>query len=58
MESIKKFFKENWLLVVAILYLILPTDLLPDIIPIIGKLDDSSIMVLELIKRYIDSKKK
>jgi uncharacterized membrane protein YkvA (DUF1232 family) len=58
MESIKRFFKDNWLLVVAIIYLIIPVDLLPDIIPVLGKLDDSSIMVIELIKRYLDSKKK
>lgn len=58
MESIKRFFKDNWLLVVAIVYLIIPVDFLPDIIPVLGKLDDSSIMVLELIKRYLDSKKK
>ncbi len=58
MESIKRFFKDNWLLVVAIVYLIIPVDLLPDIVPVLGKLDDSSIMVIELIKRYLDSKKK
>lgn len=57
MDTIKKFFQKNWLLTFAIIYLILPADLIPDIIPILGKADDTSILLFDLIRRYIEFKK-
>lgn len=51
MEKAKKFLKENWLLLFAVLYLIVPTDFVPDILPLLGKTDDTLIFLLEVVKR-------
>ncbi|MDY0096744.1 MAG: DUF1232 domain-containing protein [Candidatus Dojkabacteria bacterium] len=51
------FFKKYWIFFVAIVYILLPTDLIPDVIPLFGGVDDSLLLVLGLIKRYIDYKK-
>ena len=51
------FIKSNWLLVVAILYLILPFDFVFDSIPILGQIDDLGIFLVNLIKMYLDYKK-
>lgn len=51
------FLKDNWLLIFVIIYLFLPVDLIPDVIPILGKVDDAGLLVVELIRAYIDSKK-
>jgi uncharacterized membrane protein YkvA (DUF1232 family) len=51
------FFKKYWIFFVAILYILLPGDLIPDVIPLFGGIDDSLIVVLGLIKRYIDYQK-
>ncbi len=57
MEKLKAFAKDNWIVIVAIIYLLVPIDLIPDFIPVFGKLDDSSILILDLVKRYLDSRK-
>ncbi len=46
------FLKDNWFLLVAIVYLLLPTDFIPDIIPFLGKIDDTLIFIIELINRF------
>ncbi len=51
------FFKKYWIFFVAIVYILLPTDLIPDVIPLFGGVDDSLLLVLGLIKRYIDYQK-
>jgi uncharacterized membrane protein YkvA (DUF1232 family) len=51
------FFKKYWVFFLAIVYILLPTDLIPDIIPLFGGVDDSLILVLGLVKRYIDDRK-
>ncbi|MCK9368495.1 YkvA family protein [Candidatus Dojkabacteria bacterium] len=51
------FFKGNWLLILAIIYVLLPVDLIPDIIPIAGKADDVTLIIISLIKSYLDNKK-
>ncbi|KKR06039.1 MAG: hypothetical protein UT34_C0001G0079 [candidate division WS6 bacterium GW2011_GWF2_39_15] len=51
------FFKNNWLLFLAIIYVISPIDILPDSLPLIGNLDDSALLVLEVVKQYVDYKK-
>ncbi|MCC7289989.1 DUF1232 domain-containing protein [bacterium] len=56
MERFKGFLKDNWLLIFGILYLIMPADILPDFIPLLGKADDSAVLLLDLIKRYVESK--
>lgn len=51
------FFKKNWIYFVAILYILLPVDLIPDVVPVLGGVDDSAVVILGLIKQYADSKK-
>ncbi len=51
-SGIKGFFKSNWILLFAIIYIVLPVDLIPDAIPFLGGLDDSAILILQLIKQY------
>ncbi len=51
------FFKKYWIFFIAIFYILLPTDLIPDVIPILGGIDDSLIVILGLIKRYVDYRK-
>jgi uncharacterized membrane protein YkvA (DUF1232 family) len=51
------FFKKYWVFFLAIAYILLPTDLIPDVIPLLGGVDDSLVLVLGLIKRYIDYRK-
>ena len=50
------FIKSNWLLILAIIYILLPVDLIPDWIPIVGKADDVTLIVISLIKSYLDNK--
>lgn len=51
------FLEKNWLLILAIIYLILPIDLIPDAIPVVGSLDDSALLIINLIQKYILWKK-
>lgn len=53
----KEFLKKNWLLVVALVYVLLPVDLIPDVIPVLGETDDAAIVLFEIIRRYLDFKK-
>lgn len=53
----KKFLTKNILLIIAIIYLLLPIDLIPDSIPVFGNLDDTAFFVIALIKNYVDWKK-
>lgn len=57
-NTLKGFFKENWLLVAVILYVLSPIDILPDSIPLIGTLDDTSLLIVELVRNYVQYKKK
>ncbi len=54
----KDFLKRYWLFIVAIVYIIVPVDLVPDVIPFLGGLDDATIVILGLIRQYIDYSKK
>jgi uncharacterized membrane protein YkvA (DUF1232 family) len=47
------FLEKNWLLILAIIYLILPVDLIPDAIPVVGSLDDAALLIINLIQKYI-----
>lgn len=51
------FFKKNWIYLVAIVYILLPVDLIPDAVPILGGVDDSTVVILGLIKQYVDYRK-
>ena len=57
----KNFIKNNWILLLIILYVISPIDLIPDILaPVIGPVvyaDDILLLLLEIIKKVRESKK-
>lgn len=52
----KNFLKENWLLILGIIYLIMPIDLVPDVVPVAGAVDDATILGIELIRRWLNSR--
>jgi uncharacterized membrane protein YkvA (DUF1232 family) len=52
------FIKKYWIFFVAVIYILLPVDLIPDVIPIFGGIDDSSLVILGLIKQYLEYRKK
>ena len=51
------FLKKYWMFFLAIVYILIPTDLIPDVIPLFGGIDDSLLVILGLIKRYLDYRK-
>lgn len=55
--ELKKFLIKNWKLVAAILYILLPVDIIPDFIPMLGATDDLLVLVITLVLRYVDYKK-
>ena len=57
MNRFQTFLKNNWLFIFSIIYLLIPTDLIPDFIPFLGKVDDTSLLILDLVKRFVDSRK-
>lgn len=54
----KAFFKKYWLFLLAIIYILIPVDLIPDVIPFMGGLDDSTLVILGVIREYIQNRKK
>lgn len=54
----KKFIKKYWLFIVAIIYILIPVDLIPDVIPFMGGLDDSTLVILGVIREYLQNRKK
>jgi len=52
-----EFLKKKWAIVIALLYLILPVDLVADAIPLLGTIDDSVVLFAGLVKQYADFKK-
>ena len=53
----KNFLKRYWLFILAIIYIFIPTDLIPDVLPLLGGLDDSTLVILGLIREYNISKR-
>lgn len=53
----KKFFKKYWLFLIAIIYILIPIDLIPDVIPFFGGLDDSTLIILGIIREHLQNKK-
>lgn len=56
-QDIKVFLRENWMLIVAIFYLMFPVDILPDIIPVLGVGDDALVLIGSLLIKYAKFKK-
>ena len=55
---LKKFLKDRWIIIIALVYLILPIDIVSDSIPLLGNVDDFTVLLAGLIKEYADYKKK
>ena len=53
----KLFLKNNWMLVAAILYALLPFDIIPDVLLPIGFVDDFGVLVVTLLLRYLKHRK-
>ncbi|MBD3363383.1 DUF1232 domain-containing protein [Candidatus Dojkabacteria bacterium] len=49
----KDFIKNNWILMIAIVYILLPVDVIPDSIPLVGTGDDFVLIFGEFIRRLI-----
>lgn len=52
-KSLMKFIKNNFLLIIAIVYLIIPIDFLPDVIPLLGYGDDALLLIAGLLRSYV-----
>lgn len=50
----KKFLLKNWKIILAIFYVLLPTDFLPDFLPALGFSDDILILLGTLILSYLE----
>ena len=57
MQDIKVFLKENWMLIAAVIYLMFPVDILPDIVPVLGVGDDALVLIGSLLIKYAKFKK-
>ena len=53
----KRFLKDNWLLVAAVVYVLLPIDIIPDWLLPIGFVDDLGVLLATLLWRYISYRK-
>ncbi|WKZ30487.1 MAG: DUF1232 domain-containing protein [Candidatus Dojkabacteria bacterium] len=54
----RTFLQKNWMLVAAIIYLLLPIDIIPEsLFGPLGLTDDISLLVIELIRRFFVSRK-
>jgi uncharacterized membrane protein YkvA (DUF1232 family) len=56
-QKIKQFIKKNWKIIVAILYLLSPLDIIPDIVPFLGYSDDLLVFITSLVWKYLEDKK-
>lgn len=54
----KSFLKDNWLLILALIYVLSPIDFIPDALLPIGFGDDLLVLLLTLAKKYWGYKKK
>lgn len=54
---IKKFIKNNWILIIVIIYVLSPFDFAPEaILGPIGLLDDSALLIFEVARRIKGNK--
>lgn len=52
-----KFLSNNWLLILIVFYTLSPLDIIPDITPLLGTVDEGALIIFELIRRFIGHKK-
>lgn len=57
-DPIIKFLKKNWFTIAVIIYFFMPIDLIPDLIPIVGQLDDGGLILIEVARRLYEWKGK
>lgn len=55
--DVKNFLSKNWFFIIIAIYVLVPLDLVPDSLPFIGNLDDTGLLVVEIIRRYADYKR-
>ncbi len=55
--QIPTFWSKNWFLIVVIIYVFIPIDLIPDRLPLLGTLDDTGMIIIEVLRRYANYKK-
>lgn len=53
----KNFFKKHWKIILALGYLILPFDIFPDFLPVLGASDDILVLLLTLLTEYLHYKR-
>ena len=53
----KSFFRQNWMLILAIVYVLSPLDFVPDALLPVGLGDDILVLLWALIKKYFDYRK-
>lgn len=51
-EKVKLLIKHNPMVIIAIIYSISPIDLIPDVIPIVGSLDDTIALLIPMLKLF------
>jgi uncharacterized membrane protein YkvA (DUF1232 family) len=57
MQNIKKFVSKYWILILSAFYILWPIDLIADLFGPIGLIDDGGILVLAIIKIWLDARK-
>ncbi|WKZ30999.1 MAG: YkvA family protein [Candidatus Dojkabacteria bacterium] len=55
-KGLMTFVKNNFLLIAAIIYLLIPIDFLPDVVPILGYGDDVVLLAAGLLRSYVKYK--
>jgi uncharacterized membrane protein YkvA (DUF1232 family) len=48
----KDFLKKNWMVIVALVYLLSPVDFIPDVLPVLGASDDVLVLLATLFIKW------
>lgn len=56
MHFVKKFVKENWLIILSVLYIIFPLDFIPDFTPWVGFGDDITVVATNMLITWMKKK--
>ena len=54
---VKLFLKKYWLIFLVLVYILVPLDLIPDALPLLGLGDDALLALFALVAKYLDYKK-